>query len=113
MTTRRTVLSFFSFCKLQSFSCIGGASGQVLASRTERVGDVHLDIFVGDLLKSCFGHLFDCSKRLRKELRHCKLETALCDIHRANLTSKVVQTTKQVGVDLLQAFDRADLDIVD
>ena len=27
---------------------------------TERVSDVHLDIFIGNLLKSCFGHMLNC-----------------------------------------------------
>ena len=68
---------------------------------TERMSDVHLDILVGNLLEIRFGHLLDGCKRLQKELCHCKLETALGNIHRAYLTGKVIQATKQVSVNLL------------
>lgn len=83
-----------------------GASAVTL---TEWVRHIHLYIFVDYLLKRIFSHLIYLPERRRQVGRHGKLKAALGNIHRADIAGEVVQTTKQVGVNLLETLRRSHL----
>jgi hypothetical protein len=77
------------------------------------VGDVHLHILVDDLFKRRFGHALDCWERRGEKLRGGKGEASFRDVHRAQLSGKVVEPTEKIGVYLLEAFDGSRLQSIE
>ena len=78
-------------------------TGAAAVALSERVGDIHLHIFFDDLVKGGLRHLVDVSKRRLQIHQRRKAEIALCQIHRAQLTGKVINIFKQIFVNCLQS----------
>lgn len=71
------------------------------------VGNIHFHIFFDDLVKSGLRHPVDVGQcRLQIDQRR-KAEITLCQIHRAQLSGKVVNIFKQIFVNRLQSREFA------
>ncbi len=73
------------------------------------MSDIHLHIFIRNFIKIAFGHFFYALKRFRQKLRHSELEATFGNIMRSDLPGKIIKSTEQMAVNLLQNFDRPNL----
>jgi len=69
----------------------------------ERVGHVHLHVFVHDLVERILGHPIDRVQSGAEEVRYRELEAAFRDVLLPDLSGEIVQASEQLGVDLLRA----------
>ena len=76
----------------------------------KRVCDIHFKILFNDLVKVVLRHRVDFAERTRQKTRSRKLKAAFGDILCSDLPGEVIQTAKQVAVDLLQAFCASNFD---
>lgn len=83
-----TFLEMFLQHEIEPYTC---ASAVAL---TEKMCHIHFNIFVGYLLKRFFGHQFYLSERSWQIGSHSKQKSTLGYIHRADMSSEVVQTAK-------------------
>ena len=67
------------------------------------VGNIHFHIFFDDLVKGELGHLVDVGQCCFQIHQRRKAEIALRQIHRAQLTGKVINIFKQIFVNCLQS----------
>lgn len=70
----------------------------------EWMGNVHFNIFGDDFLKGWFGHLLDYRKNGVKVHTVGKAKIPFGDIQGSYFPGKVVQSVKQVFVDIAQSF---------
>ena len=81
-------------------------------SLSERMGDIHLHIFLDNLVKSRLRHLFNVVER-RLQVHHWgKTEVSLRNIDCAQFTGKVVNLTEKVFMDRFESGKRSSFKAV-
>ncbi len=74
--------------------------------------DIHLDIFLDDFIKGIFWHLLDILESLGEILGTRKAKSSFWDIFLPDLACKIIESSKEIGMYLLQTFTRTDFDTV-
>ena len=76
------------------------------------MGDVHLHIFLDDLIKGGLRHLFNIGEGRFQVHHRSKTEIALGDVDGTELTGKVVDLPKEVLMDKLQRGKSTSLQLI-
>ena len=74
----------------------------------ERVGYIHLYVFIYNLVEGCFWHLLNLFEALRQILGATEKRTIFPNGLCADLSRKVIEPSEDVGVNLLRCLDCTD-----
>ena len=65
------------------------------------MSDIHFHIFFGYFVKRCVWHLIYLLERRIEKLYIRKLKSSLGDVFGPDLSCEIIQSTKQIGMNLL------------
>lgn len=77
-------------------------TGATTIPLAEGVCHIHFHVFIHYLVECIFRHTLDGLQRSRQIMCHSKLKSAFSDIYGTYLTRKIIQTSKDIGMYLLQ-----------
>ncbi len=97
-----------NFTKFLFEDAIKPDAGGAAVALAEGVGDIHLNVFGADFIKSVLGHFINLKEGIAEVEAGGKAKVAFREVNGAKLPGKIINIAKEIGVDLLKAFKGAN-----